>query len=186
MNVNLNPPKPLTKRNINRRIPISNKLKAILYAKEHGNHKASKKFNVDRKTIRYWRNQEQALQNAKNKNIRITLKHSGELRGAKKQKISSTNEIINQISFGIFHHSTYCNSNSKRREHNMKKKIFASVLAAAMVLSLCACSQKNDVVAKDDIVTEAGEFKIGNIDAFNSFLYVKWSDKCVAIFASFK
>ena len=101
MNVETTPSKPLTKRNINRRIPISNKLKAILYAKEHGNHKASKKFNVDRKTIRYWRNQEQELQNAKNKNIRITLKHSGEKRGVKKQKVSSINEITNQINFSI-------------------------------------------------------------------------------------
>jgi transposase-like protein len=101
MNADTSPSKPLTKRNINRRIPISNKLKAILYAKEYGNHKASKKFNVDRKTIRYWRNQEQELQNAKNKNIRITLKHSGENRGVKKQKVSSINEITNQINFSI-------------------------------------------------------------------------------------
>jgi polar amino acid transport system substrate-binding protein len=47
----------------------------------------------------------------------------------------------------------------------MKKKVFASLMAAAMVLSLCACGQKNDEVVGDSGVNDAGVLrKVGNVD----------------------
>ena len=50
----------------------------------------------------------------------------------------------------------------------MKKKLLASLMAAAMVLSLCACGQKNDEVVKDDGTNGASELNIGYINNFFS------------------
>ena len=65
----------------------------------------------------------------------------------------------------------------------MKKKVFASLLAAAMVLSLCACGQKNveppkDEPVKDEAAKEVIEFNIGYInDLFNAEAFIEHKEE---------
>ena len=51
----------------------------------------------------------------------------------------------------------------------MKKKLFAALLAAAMVLSLAACGQKNEDVVKDEVTNEPAVVTLGGLDDIFDF-----------------
>lgn len=62
----------------NRQITISEKLRAIDYAKKHNNIEAAKKFNVTEGSIRYWKKNEKNYKEVDLPTKKITI-HGGKL-----------------------------------------------------------------------------------------------------------
>lgn len=67
------PIKPLEQFKQNRKIPISEKLKAIEFSKVYGNKKTTQKFGVTSKSIRRWKKNENMYLSVSNPKKKITL-----------------------------------------------------------------------------------------------------------------
>ncbi len=90
------PIKPLEQFKQNRKIPISEKLKAIEFSKVNGNKKAAQKFGVISKSIRRWKKNETMYISVTNPKTKITL-HKGNPHKAVDKELDD--QLYNWIAF---------------------------------------------------------------------------------------